>query len=94
MPAQFRQRVLEVVCSLGAGEVASYGEVAAQAGYPGAARGVGSVLSAAGDGVPWWRVTYADGRLVPGREDVHARRLGAEGVATADCRLVPQGTGG
>lgn len=80
MPEHFRERVLDAVRSLRPGEVVSYGDVAAQAGYPGAARGVGAVLSAATEAVPWWRVVYADGRLAPGKEGEQGRRLRSEGV--------------
>lgn len=73
--------VLEVLRSLGPGDVVSYGEVAAEAGYPGRARAVGRILATTEADVPWWRVVAADGRLVPGHEVEHARRLGAEGVA-------------
>jgi len=86
MPADFRARVTEAVLRIPAGQVASYGEVAADAGYPGAARGVGAVI-AASDGLPWWRVVYADGRLVPGKEGEHGRRLAAEGVAVVGGRV-------
>lgn len=87
MPEHFRERVLDAVRSLRPGEVVSYGDVAAQAGYPGAARGVGAVLSAATEAVPWWRVVYADGRLAPGKEDEQGRRLRAEGVRVDACRV-------
>lgn len=87
MPEEFRARVLEVVGRLGAGEVASYGDVAAEAGYPGAARGVGAVLAHCEDDLPWWRVVTANGRLVPGHEAEHARRLEAEGVAVRAGRV-------
>jgi methylated-DNA-protein-cysteine methyltransferase-like protein len=86
VPADFRQRVVNVINSLQPGEVVSYGDVAAQAGYPGAARGVGAVL-AHSDGLPWWRVVMATGRLAPGKEDEQGRRLRAEGVAVVGGRV-------
>ncbi|MDQ2728559.1 MAG: MGMT family protein [Actinomycetota bacterium] len=86
MPASFRQRVTAVIVALPPGQVVSYGDVAAEAGYPGAARGVGAVL-AHSDGLPWWRVVTVSGRLVPGRESEHARRLRAEGVTIIDGRV-------
>jgi alkylated DNA nucleotide flippase Atl1 len=50
---------------------------------------VGTLL-ARGDGDhPWWRVVTASGRLVPGHEEEHARRLTAEGVAVANGRVRP-----
>lgn len=75
----FSDRVHEAIAGLGPGEITTYGQVAAQAGHPGAARAVGRVL-ARSTGLPWWRVVTAAGRLVPGREDEHARLLTAEGV--------------
>lgn len=62
------------------GSVLTYGEVAAEAGYPGAARAVGTLLAGSGGTLPWWRIVAANGRLVPGHEREHARRLRAEGV--------------
>jgi methylated-DNA-protein-cysteine methyltransferase related protein len=85
----FEQAVVRVLHSLRPGEVVTYGEVAAEAGFPGAARAVGRILATSGDGLPWWRVVTATGRLVPGHEDEHARRLRAEGVAVGDGRVLP-----
>lgn len=82
MTTDFARRVRDVVAALPPGDVVTYGEVAALAGKPGAARGVGAVLAGSGErGLPWWRVVNASGRLVPGHEREHARRLRAEGVA-------------
>jgi hypothetical protein len=39
---RFEEAVLEVLRSLRSGEVVTYGEVAEQAGFPGAARAVGA----------------------------------------------------
>jgi methylated-DNA-protein-cysteine methyltransferase-like protein len=86
MPADFRAKVVQVVAGLRPGEVVSYGDVAAQAGFPGAARGVGAVL-AASHGLPWWRVVMSSGKLAPGKEGEQARRLRAEGVAVANDRV-------
>jgi alkylated DNA nucleotide flippase Atl1 len=73
--------VRDVVRALPSGDVVTYGEVAAMAGKPGAARGAGAVLAASGgDDLPWWRVVYSSGRLAPGKEAVQARHLRREGV--------------
>jgi methylated-DNA-protein-cysteine methyltransferase related protein len=80
--------IAQVLESLVEGDVVTYGEVAAEAGFPGRARAVGRFLADQGDGYPWWRVVTASGRLVPGNEVEHARRLGAEGVETADGHVV------
>jgi methylated-DNA-protein-cysteine methyltransferase related protein len=70
-----------VIVAIPAGEVMTYGEVALEAGYPGAARAVGHLLATSDGTLPWWRVVNAAGRLVPGHERDQARRLRAEGVA-------------
>lgn len=82
----FAERVHRAVAGLRPGEVTTYGQIAAQAGRAGAARAVGQVL-ARSTGLPWWRVVTATGRLVPGKEDEHARRLAAEGVPVERNRL-------
>jgi methylated-DNA-protein-cysteine methyltransferase-like protein len=89
MREDFRVRVEAVVAGLRRGEVASYGDVAAEAGFPGAARAVGAILAKPTPGrrLPWWRVVTASGRLVPGHEAEHARRLRAEGVEIVDDRV-------
>ncbi len=66
--------------------MATYAEVAEEAGHPGAARAVGNVL-ASSEGLPWWRVVTSTGRLVPGHEEVQARRLRVEGVAVRGNRV-------
>jgi methylated-DNA-protein-cysteine methyltransferase-like protein len=84
----FEDAVLEVVRSLAPGEVATYGEVAAEAGFPGAARAVGNLLRRSA-GLPWWRVVSAGGRLAPGAEAEQASRLRAEGVPITAAGKVP-----
>jgi len=79
-PSGFADAVAGVIASIPAGEVLTYGEVATEAGFEGAARAVGGVLASSDGTLPWWRVVTATGRLVPGNEPEHARRLRAEGV--------------
>jgi len=63
-PSSFADRVLETVQAIPRGRVATYGDVAAVAGSPRAARGVGAVLSGTIDTeVPWWRVLNRLGAL-------------------------------
>jgi len=83
----FELAVAEVLGALRQGEVVSYGEVAAEAGYPGAHRAVGRFLRDS-EGWPWWRVVTSTGRLVPGLEPEQARKLAAEGVRVVDGRVV------
>ncbi len=83
----FTDAVVAVVLRLEPGEVMAYGEIAAEAGYPGAARAVGNVLRTV-PGLPWWRVVAANGRLVPGHERRHAELLRAEGIRVSKGRVV------
>lgn len=87
MADDLRARVLAVVRALPRGVVATYGEVAAEAGSPGAARAVGRVLAEGHPDVPWWRVVTASGRLVPHAVQEHAARLRAEGHTVVGDRV-------
>ena len=60
----FTERVRNVVRDIPKGKVMTYGEVAAVAGSPGAARAVGTIMSKNYDkGIPCHRVIGADGSL-------------------------------
>lgn len=85
-PGEFETRVREVILRLRPGEVATYGEVAEEAGFPGAAQAVGNVLARADD-LPWWRVVNATGRFAPRKEAEQARRLREEGLTIRGDRL-------
>ncbi len=84
----FQAAVAAVIAGLQPGQVVTYGEVAAEAGFPGAARAVGTFLRDY-EGYAWWRVVRADGRLLAAHEVDQTRRLLAEGVAVADGRIRP-----
>lgn len=79
-------RIYAVVKRVPRGRVATYGQIAALAGIPGAARQVGYALHATPRGVriPWQRVVNAQGtisrRADPDDEDRQRRMLEAEGV--------------
>jgi len=87
------RRIIEAVAAIPKGRVASYGAIAARAGYPGRARLIGKVLGEAPDRLqlPWHRVLRADGRIgIPAgtrgfREQ--CKRLKAEGVVVKDGRV-------
>lgn len=83
----FELAVAKVLVATQPGDVLSYGEVAAEAGYPGAARAVGGVLKRV-DGLPWWRVVSVSGRLIPHSPDRQARLLRAEGTTVRDGHVV------
>lgn len=62
--SNFKDSVHAVVKSIAKGSTMSYGEVAKKAGFPGAARAVGSLLKANFDpNIPCHRVIKADGSL-------------------------------
>ncbi len=64
------RRIWTVVRTIPRGRVATYGQVAALAGFPGAARQVGYALAAlpAGTSVPWQRVVNARGEISARRD--------------------------
>ncbi len=64
------------------GRVATYGDIAYAAGYPGAARQVAWALHAASAGLPWHRIVGAGGTiLLTGEQGFEQRmHLQAEGV--------------
>jgi methylated-DNA-protein-cysteine methyltransferase related protein len=83
------EKVLAIVRRIPKGKVATYGDVAAAAGYPGAARQVVWALRSGGKAVPWHRVLGAKGRiLLPGANGLEQRlRLRTEGVAILGDRV-------
>jgi len=83
----FFRRVYRVVRRIPAGRVATYGQVAALAGTPRAARAVGWALraldAAKAARVPWHRVVNAAGAISPRlglSPEIQRQRLRAEGV--------------
>jgi O-6-methylguanine DNA methyltransferase len=78
----FARRVLAALRRIPPGRVTTYGDVAALAGRPGAARAVGAVLrNASVPGLPYHRVIAAGGRL-GGYSNPQLKRalLSAEGI--------------
>lgn len=63
-PEEARRKILQTVKKIPRGSVASYGQVAFEAGLPGRARLVGRILSECSDkSVPWQRVINAQGLI-------------------------------
>lgn len=83
------ERVLAVVRRIPRGNVATYGNVAAASGYPGAARQVVWALRSGGKAVPWHRVLGAGGRIrLTGENGFEQKlRLRSEGVVFAGDRV-------
>jgi O-6-methylguanine DNA methyltransferase len=89
-PDPFTFRVLTVVRRIPPGRVATYGDVAAMAGRPRAARAVGNVMKHCGRrDVPCHRVIAAGGRLggYGGNEVLKRALLVAEGVIVSGNRV-------
>ena len=63
----FKEKTLAFISAIPKGKVVSYGQVAAAAGSPRAARQVGGILRALSDEqskiIPWWRVVNNRGFL-------------------------------
>src|SRR4030095_2057658 len=74
------EHILAVIRSLREGEVVTYGDIAADAGFPKLSRRVGHLLAAVDDVLPGWRAVNSVGRLVPGHEREQAALLRGEGV--------------
>ena len=87
------QRIWQVVSMIPRGRVATYGDVARQAGLAGAARRVGRALRGLPDDtrIPWHRVVNASGRIsLPAGSRgqlIQRQRLEEEGVAFRGNRL-------
>jgi O-6-methylguanine DNA methyltransferase len=90
MPDDFSRRVLTVVRSIPPGRVATYGDVAAMAGRPRAARAVGNIMKNCGQpDIPAHRVIASGGRLggYGGHETLKRALLAAEGVVVSGTRV-------
>jgi len=95
----FRRRVLALIRRIPPGRVATYGQIAAWAGYPRQARRVGQALAGLRpeEAVPWQRVLNAQGRVsaraprpdrpIGEREREQERLLRREGVRFAAGRV-------
>jgi methylated-DNA-protein-cysteine methyltransferase-like protein len=61
----FHQRVIEIIKKIPEGKVATYGQIAAYAGSPQAARQVVRILhsSSRKENLPWHRVVNSEGRI-------------------------------
>ena len=84
---EFEDAVIGIISSLQPGDVVTYGEVAAEAGYPGAARAVGTILRKS-EGLPWWRVVGAGGRIRTPEPSRQIKLLTDEGVLVVNQRVV------
>ena len=84
---EFRTRVEALVARIPKGRVMTYGQLAALAGQPTAARIVGGIAHFGDPDLPWQRVVNKRGGLAsgyPGGRQGHGQVLEAEGVAVSD----------
>lgn len=85
--SNFTKRVSELVASIPAGRVMTYGQIAALCGNPRAARIVGGIAHFGDPGLPWHRVVNKQGGLArgfPGGPGVQQALLEADGVTVSD----------
>lgn len=61
------------------GKVATYGDIAYAAGYPGAARQVAWALHTSSRGVPWHRIVGAQGKILLSGEGGFEQRMRLQG---------------
>jgi methylated-DNA-protein-cysteine methyltransferase related protein len=76
---ELHERVRDVISSIPAGRVVSYGDIAAVAGAP-SPRLVGRILGEDGHDLPWHRVLRANGTPAPHLVHRQLELLRAEGV--------------
>ena len=84
---EFRDRVYFYVAQIPKGRVMTYGQLAALAGSPYAARVVGGIAHWGDPDLPWQRVVKKSGSLAegyPGGLSGHKQVLEAEGVEVSD----------
>jgi methylated-DNA-protein-cysteine methyltransferase-like protein len=84
---RFEDAVVGVIGRLEPGDIVTYGEVAAEAGFPGAARAVGTLLRRVDADLPWWRVVGAGGYLRSPDPARQARKLADDGVLVVGGRV-------
>lgn len=86
MDEELHERVREVVATVPAGKVATYGDIAAIAGAS-TPRLVGRILSEDGADLPWHRILRANGTPAPHLVHRQLELLRAEGVLADGQRI-------
>lgn len=82
------RRIIDVLMTLGEGEVTTYGDVADVAGYPKQSRLVGRILRETTLEVPWWRVVNVHGRIRTANPALQAELLAEEDVLVTGGRVL------
>ena len=81
--SRLRDRVYELMAELPAGNVTTYGDLAALAGSPRAARVVGGIAHTGPTELPWHRLVNAQGGLAigfPGGQEGQRQLLEQDGI--------------
>ena len=77
----FNEQVYDIVAKIPAGRVMTFGQIARMIGRPRMARFVGFASNNKSSWhLPWHRVVFKDGHLIPGYEQQQYNDLRAEGV--------------
>lgn len=87
----FKAAVYEIVAQIPEGRVMTYGDIAALAGHPYAARQVGGLAHFGPTELPWHRVVNRFGNCASGYyggKEGHRQVLEAEGFAVENYRIV------
>jgi methylated-DNA-protein-cysteine methyltransferase-like protein len=85
--SSFRESVYEIVRQIPKGKLMTYGDIAAIAGHPYAARVVGQIAHFGPEELPWQRVVNRLGAMASGYyggKEIHKQILEAEGVAVGE----------
>ncbi len=89
--ASFRQAIEQLMALVPAGQVTTYGDLAALAGHPHASRIVGGIAHYGNPELPWHRLVNRAGGLATGYyggRSLQAEHLQAEGVLCEGGRVV------
>lgn len=87
----FKKAVYAIVAQIPEGRVMTYGDIAALAGHPYAARQVGSIAHYGPEDLPWHRVVNRFGSCASGYyggKEGHKQILEQEGFQIEDYRIV------
>jgi methylated-DNA-protein-cysteine methyltransferase-like protein len=85
--SEFRKKVEALIARVPRGQVTTYGDLAALAGHPYAARVVGGMAHFGDTALPWHRLVNRFGGLASGYyggREVQARHLLVEGITCTD----------
>lgn len=85
--SEFKTKVMELMANVPKSKVTTYGDLAALAGHPYAARVVGGMAHHGDIQLPWHRLVNRFGGLASGYyggREVQAQHLAAEGITCTD----------